>query len=137
MLKACSRCGRVHDASFECRPRNKPNRRSKERTEEKRLRNLSVWHKKSEHIRERSYHLCALCMALGDYRQKQIEVHHIVPLSEWNEGLLEDSNLVCLCVDHHKQADRGEISREALKILATQRDSGLIGKKKDTPRPKE
>lgn len=133
MLKACSRCGKIHEASFVCMPRNKPNRTEKERSEERRLRNLSVWHKKSEHIRERSYHLCALCMALGDYRAKDIEVHHIVPLAEWSEGLLEDSNLICLCIAHHKKADRGEISVDKLKILAEKRDAGLLTKRTDTP----
>lgn len=122
MMISCSRCGRIHDRAFVCRPRNKPNRTPKEATEEQRLRNLSKWHRKSESIRERSFHLCAICKALGDYRQKQIEVHHIIPLREWGDGLLEDENLICLCVDHHKKADRGDISREALRKLARERD---------------
>lgn len=122
MLKACSRCGRIHDRGFECRPRNKPNRTPKERTEEQRLRNLSKWHRKSEHIRERSFHLCAICKALGDYREKELEVHHIIPLRERPDLLLEDENLICLCVDHHKKADRGDITREALQKLARERD---------------
>lgn len=124
MLKACSACGRIHDSSYICDPirKRKVNRRAQETTEERRLRNKSLWHKKSLAIRERSYHLCAVCKALGDYRKKDIEVHHIKPLSEDPNGLLEDSNLIALCIDHHKKADRGQISREALYKLARERD---------------
>lgn len=122
MLRSCSRCGRIHDSSFICRPREKPNRREQETTEERRLRNMTAWKKKSKYIRECSFHLCAICKALGDYRAKDVEVHHIIPLHEWGEGLLEDSNLICLCVDHHKKADKGIITREKLQELARKRD---------------
>ena len=133
LYKCCSRCGKIHTKNYTCHD----GKRIYVGGSERQLRSTWRWTEKSRDIRERAHYLCEVCKAEGRLTYDDIEVHHIVPLSEWNEGLLEDSNLVCLCVDHHKQADRGEISREALKILATQRDSGLIGKKKDTPRPKE
>jgi 5-methylcytosine-specific restriction endonuclease McrA len=122
MLKACSRCGKIHDFSFECTPRNKPCRKKKEATEEQKLRNKSSWHKKSAYIRGLSYNLCAICREEGDYSYKPLEVHHIKPLREVGAGgLLEDDNLIALCVYHHQKADRGDIPRDKLLELARER----------------
>lgn len=41
------------------------------------------------------------------------ELHHIVPISEG--GANDDSNLILLCPNHHKQADMGIISKEDLR----------------------
>lgn len=119
MLKACSKCGKIHEYGFKCNAGSLP------RTNEQTLRNLSKWHKKSEQIRERSFYLCAICKDKGDYRAKDIEVHHIRKLRDYPQGLTEDANLISLCIDHHKQADRGEIDPDYLRKLADQRD-GLL-----------
>lgn len=116
MLRSCSKCGKVHDTSFKCTSGRLP------QTQEQALRNRNKWHKKSEEIRERSFHLCAICKANGDYTPKDIEVHHIRKLRDYPEGLLEDDNLITLCIDHHKQADRGEIDPNFLRDLAKVRD---------------
>ena len=122
-MVACSRCGRVHERGLECIPRSKPNRNKRKPSNESKLRNKSAWAKKSRYIRGISYNLCAICREEGDYSFKPIEVHHIEPLKEvGGEGLLEDSNLIALCIYHHQKADRGDIPRSYLKELADRRD---------------
>ena len=115
MLRACSKCGKIHEASFKCLAQVLP------KTQEQKLRNKNAWRKKSEQIRELSFHLCAVCADNGDYTIKPVEVHHIVKLRDEPEKLLDDFNLVTLCVDHHKKADRGELSAEYLRELAKKR----------------
>lgn len=116
MLRSCSKCGRVHDTSYRCRAQTLA------QTKEQALRAKYKWTKKSNEIRERSYHLCAICKELGDYTAKDVEVHHIIKLRDDPTLLLEDSNLICLCVDHHKKADAGAIDVSYLKHLADKRD---------------
>ncbi len=116
MLRSCSKCGKIHDTNYKCNAGRLP------QTNEQALRNKNKWHKKSEEIRERSFHLCAICREIGDYSPKDIEVHHIIKLRDDPNGLLEDSNLIALCVDHHKKADQGSISIDYLKRLAQKRD---------------
>ena len=117
MLRSCSKCGRVHDESFTCKSGRLP------RTNEQALRNLNKWHCKSREIRERSKYLCSVCQDRGKARaDDDLEVHHIIKLRDYPDGLLEDSNLICLCIEHHKQADRGELSVDYLRGLAQKRD---------------
>ena len=93
-------------------------------TTEQALRKRTAWTNKSREIRERSLYLCSVCQDRGEARaEDDLEVHHIVKLRDDPDGLLEDSNLICLCVLHHKQADRGELSAEYLKKLAYERDN--------------
>lgn len=117
MLRSCSRCGRIHDSSYKCNSGRLP------RTQEQALRNLNRWHKKSEEIRERSFHFCAVCFDNKDYTPKDLETHHIIKLRDYPDGLLEDDNLIALCIDHHKQADRGEIDISYLRELVKRRDT--------------
>lgn len=120
MLKACSRCGRVHSYNYDCKHGI---RRKYEATDENKLRSLNAWKVKRERIKERSLNLCAICKQRGDFSPKALEVHHITKLREYPDGLLEDDNLICLCVAHHKQADKGEFTKDYLKQLAKERDS--------------
>lgn len=117
MLISCAKCGRIHDRGFKCR-----GGASLPQTDEQALRSKYKWTKKSSDIRERSFHLCAICRELGDYTPKDVEVHHIVKLKDAPDLLLEDSNLITLCIDHHKAADRGELDIDYLKALARKRD---------------
>jgi 5-methylcytosine-specific restriction endonuclease McrA len=116
MLRACSKCGRVHDSSYKCNKGRLP------QTQEQALRNLSKWHKKSEEIRDKSFNLCAICEDLGEINYLNLEVHHIIKLRDEPRGLLEDSNLICLCSYHHKLADKGEYDIDYLRALANKRD---------------
>lgn len=119
MLRACSRCGRVHDVNTKC----KANPRG-DKTEAK-LRNLNIWHKKSEEIRDRSFNLCSICRDLGEINYLGLEVHHIIKLRDDPNGLLDDDNLIALCSYHHKLADKGEYSIDYLRDLVKKRDSNL------------
>lgn len=119
MLRSCSKCGRVHDTSFKCNTGSLP------KTDEQALRARNAWREKSLSIRERSFYLCAICKSAGDYRAKDIEVHHIRKLKDYPQGLLEDSNLIALCIEHHKAADKGEIDPDYLRKLADIRDGIL------------
>lgn len=116
MLRACCRCGKVHEASYKCLAQVLP------RTKEQTLRNKHKWRVKSEEVRERSFHLCEVCIDRGDLSIKPVEVHHISKLRDEPGKLLDDSNLITLCVEHHKQADRGEIKADYLRELAKKRD---------------
>lgn len=118
MLRSCTKCGRIHDINFKC---NGGGRLPK--TNEQALRRRTSWTNKSRDIRERSKYLCAVCLDQGNARaDDDIEVHHITKLKDDPSGLLRDDNLICLCVYHHKQADRGELSVDYLKELAQRRD---------------
>lgn len=120
MLKACPRCGKIHKYNYVC---NVGKQRKYQDTKENKLRGKNAWKIKRERIKERSLGLCAICKDQGDYSSKALEVHHIRKLRDYPDGLLEDNNLICLCVLHHKQADRGEIDVSYLTDLATKRDS--------------
>ena len=118
MLRSCTKCGRIHDINFKCNGGGRL-----PQTAEQALRRRTSWTNKSREIRERSKYLCAVCLDKGEARaDDDIEVHHIRKLRDYPEGLLEDDNLVCLCTNHHKQADRGELDVEYLRQLAQKRD---------------
>ena len=119
MLKACSRCGKVHDSGLKCKanPRGDVN--------ESKLRNLSKWHKKSVEIRDRSFNLCAICQDIGEITYLNLEVHHIIKLKDYPKGLLEDDNLIALCSYHHKLADKGTYDIDYLRSLVEKRDKDI------------
>lgn len=116
MYKSCSRCGRIHDINFKCNVNRVYNGGF-----EREKRNSYAWEKKSKDIRKRSL-FCEVCKLSGVYKYDGLEVHHITKLRDDPNGLLDDSNLICLCSKHHKQADRGEIDAEFLRELAAERD---------------
>ncbi len=122
MYKACSRCGQIHSTKYNCK-HNKPKwDNTKYGTgEERKLRNTAAWTKKAEEVKQQAQYLCEVCRDKGIYNYNELETHHITKLREDKAGLLDDSNLICLCVKHHKQADRGQLSKEYLTKLAQQR----------------
>ena len=117
MYKACSRCGKIHSSDYQCN-KGKVYRGG----EERQLRAKYVWTKKSEEIREKAQYLCEVCRDTGKITYDCLEVHHITPLKEDSNLLLDNYNLVCLCVSHHKQADNGELDRDYLRKLARHRE---------------
>ena len=117
MYKACSKCGKIHRYDKECQVK-KVYQGGKERD----LRSSYKWTKKSQEIRQRSNYLCEVCKEQNIFTYENVEVHHIEKVKDNNELLLDDNNLICLCVEHHKQADAGEISKEYLKELVRRRE---------------
>ena len=120
MFKSCSRCGKVHPTSYVCTV-NKV-RRDYVGTEERKLRSTNKWTEKSKEIREKANYLCEVCRDNGVYNYRDLEVHHIIKLTEAPAGLLDNNNLICLCQNHHKEADRGALGVEYLRQLAQQRE---------------
>ena len=125
MWKACSRCGKIHSDKYQCCAI----KRKYGSTEERALRNRYAWARKSREIRDRANYLCEVCKAKGIYQYNSLEVHHIIPLREDDTRLLDNTNLICLCVECHKKSEKGEISKEYLEALARAREYG------DTPPP--
>ena len=119
MYKSCSRCGKIHPVGVSCSIR----REYKGGIERELWRSWS-WQKKSMEIRDKAQGLCEVCRDYGTYTYKGLEVHHIEKVADNPDALLDDSNLVCLCVKHHKQADRGELSNDYLRRLAEYREHG-------------
>ena len=117
-LKSCSKCGRIHPRGYNC---NKG--RIYATTEERKLRSKYAWTKKAKQIKEDANGLCEVCRAEGIYTYDGLEVHHITKLKDDPNGLLDDDNLICLCVYHHKQADDGELSEDYLRELVKERRS--------------
>lgn len=111
MLKSCKYCGRIHPKNYDCQAKPK---RYKSRTQQTDIRSTNKWTRKSIEIRERDHYLCRACLAQGVINYDGIEVHHIIPLAEDESRAFDDDWLISLCTNHHKAADRGEISREVL-----------------------
>ena len=118
MMKACSRCGRIHPANYKCNAGRTYNKG----TEADKLRQKNKWKRKSLEIRERANHLCEVCRDKGVYTYNNLEVHHITPLSEDSNSLLDNYNLICLCSSCHKQAEEGKIDKDYLLNLAKKRE---------------
>lgn len=114
MLKSCKYCGRIHNSKFDCGMKPK---RKKEPTKINKFRWSRKWTNKREDIKERDNYLCQVCKTERRYNYDDLEVHHIVSLEEDYDLRLDDENLITLCVKHHKEADKGEISREYLREL--------------------
>lgn len=112
--KSCRYCGRIHRMGQECQHKQV---RAKQRTEASSFRSTNAWTRKSRQIRERDHGLCRLCLEEGQLKWEDVQVHHIVPVEEDWELRLEDDNLISLCGEHHREAERtGE--RDRLRRLA-------------------
>ena len=118
MFKACSRCGKIHDSNFKCNAQ-----RIYQGGKERELRSSYSWTNKSLEIREKANHLCEVCRDQGVFTYDKLEVHHITKLRDNENGLLDNYNLICLCPEHHQQADRNEIDKSYLLKLAEQREN--------------
>ena len=118
MYKACSVCGKIHKSTQIC-----SSKRLFVGGNERKLRSTYSWTEKSKEIRERANHLCEVCRDRGELTYDNLEVHHIVKVTEDESKLLDNNNLICLCAAHHKQADNNEIDKEYLLMLAAKRES--------------
>lgn len=118
MLKACSVCGKIHSDGRVCNGRRYAGGKERE------LRNTYAWHTKAEAVKASSNWLCAVCKAEGRYTYQQLETHHISKLAKDESGWLDDDNLICLCVTHHKEADAGQIDADYLRELVRKQREG-------------
>lgn len=122
MLKACSKCGGVHEKSYVCGSGILQKRNS----EADSFRNTRRWRRKAEEIRKRDCNLCRICFE-GLYNTRlrfnseKLSVHHITPIAEDFDKRLESNNLITLCQYHHELAEKGTIPRRLLRELAAGR----------------
>lgn len=86
------------------------------------MRNTHAWHTKAEQIKKDSKYLCSVCKEKGIYNYNDLEVHHIIKIRDDKSKLLDNYNLICLCVYHHKLADKGKIKADYLLNLAKKRE---------------
>ena len=121
-FKACSKCGKVHPYGYKCNVGAGYNR---SKLEEDKLRSKYAWTMKSRQIREDANNLCEVCLDRGVITYNGLEVHHIEKLRENVDGLLDDDNLICLCVAHHKEADNGDLDPNYLRQLVSKRRRNL------------
>ena len=119
MYKACSICNRIHPYNY-----IHPTKRVYNGGVERELRNTYDWHKKAKEIKERSNYLCSVCKDHNKYTFDNLEVHHINKVKDDQSKLLDNYNLICLCVEHHKLADNGKIDKDYLFKLARIREDG-------------
>lgn len=119
MLKSCSKCGKIHDYNFNC------NKRLYISKGEARQRSQYKWTKKSKEIRERANYLCEVCRDNGVYAYEGLEIHHIISVKENKDKLLDNYNLICLCGEHHREAEQGKIDNKYLFELARKREDNI------------
>lgn len=117
MWRACSRCGKIHDTAFKCYV----NRQNNDLIERK-LRATYQWTQKSLEIRERANWLCEVCRDQGVITYDNLEVHHITSIRDDKTKLLDNLNLICLCEEHHTQAESGKLDSDYLRSLARKRE---------------
>lgn len=121
MLKACSKCGRIHERGYICTAGVQV-KQERDSPADK-FRNTQEWRRKSEAIKNRDIHLCRICLTKQynsqlQYNARRLSVHHIVPLNEDYSKRLDDDNLITLCSYHHELAEHGAIPRRVLLDLA-------------------
>ncbi len=126
MLKACSRCGRIHSKKYDCG--KKIFRKKKEPNEISRFRSTQLWTEKSREIRFRDHYLCQICIRkmynpVNQFQFKDISVHHITPISEDWDQRLENKNLITLCSMHHEMAENGEIPERVLREIVVEQEN--------------
>lgn len=109
MMKACSRCGKIHESGHKCYANSRNYYQSDPKI--RKFRNSGAWHKKAEEIKERDKFLCVVCLKNNAYNYRDLSVHHIQPLSENWDLRLENSNLITVCETHHKDCECGKIPR--------------------------
>jgi 5-methylcytosine-specific restriction endonuclease McrA len=124
MLKACSRCGRIH-AAGQCtvKPAYKARNYDRSDNDAYQFRQRAKWRRKSKQIREDAQYLCEVCRDKKKLVYEGLSVHHITPLNEDTSIGYEDTNLICLCSTCHELAEAGMIDREYLRSLAALRIS--------------
>ena len=116
-FKSCSRCGKVVPYNHKC---NKG--KVYKQNDIDKLRSTTRWTNKSKEVREASNYLCSVCLDEGIYNYDNVEVHHIEKLQDRPDLFLENENLICLCKQHHKEADEGKLDKDYLINLVKERE---------------
>ena len=120
-LIACGRCGRIHPRGQCPIPKAPPKHRkySGERSDIRKFRSSIVWQNKTKEIKHRDKYLCRMCLDEGRINNKNLSVHHIVPIAEAEDRKLDNDNLITLCWEHHQLVEGNKGYRDYLGRLAT------------------
>lgn len=92
------------------------------------FRSTKAWQRKRVEIKERDLYLCQVCVRklypLKDrtYNTDDLEVHHIIPISEDYDKKLDNDYLLTTCQQHHEMAERGDIPRRVLLAIAREQN---------------
>jgi 5-methylcytosine-specific restriction endonuclease McrA len=121
MWKACAKCGKIHEYNKKCYIGDTYRKKN---TNANKFRATTQWKNKSEEVRIDSKYLCSVCLDNNIYTYDRLEVHHIEPIEHNYERRLDNYNLICLCNNHHRQAEEGKMDKEYLFKLAEKREEG-------------
>lgn len=102
-LKACGRCGMIHEWN-NC-PRPVEDNYKRKQTYQRTFRSSALWKRKRAEILERDQYVCRLCLSRGIISNKNLEVHHIVPIKVNQELKLADDNLITVCGLCHEEIE--------------------------------
>ena len=127
-LKTCTYCRKIHGKEINCTAkrgyyRDKNTRYEKDKDYIKFIKSKQ-WNNKSQEIKLLDAYCCLMCKSLDLISPKYLEVHHIIKYRNDASLKLDNSNLITLCVNHHKQADANKITSSEL--------HSLINKYRDT-----
>ena len=89
------------------------------RSKARELRDTAAWRKMSIMIRERDGYVCRLCLSKGFLNNKDLSVHHIIPVTENSDLSLDENNLITLCRQCHDLVESDESYREVLASLVS------------------
>ena len=120
-LKTCTYCRKIHDSKIKCGAkrgyyREKNTRYEKDKGYLKFIKSKQ-WFNKSQEIKLLDSHCCLVCKSLKLNSPVYLEVHHIVKFRNDSSLGLDNSNLITLCVNHHKMADSNKIQVSELHRL--------------------
>lgn len=120
-MKTCTYCRKIHGNEINCTAkrgyyREKNSRYEKDKDYTSFIKSKK-WNEKSQEIKLLDNHCCLVCNSLGLVSPIYLEVHHIVKFRNDSSLRLDNSNLITLCVAHHKQADANKISSDELHRL--------------------
>lgn len=120
MRHYCTVCGKIHNGRCSRREAAQRSIRIRNRNAAAdKFRSTQAWKRKAAAILERDFHCCRVCLAAGILTNRDLSVHHIIPLNADFDKRLDDDNLITLCRFHHEQAERGAISKRELLNLAS------------------
>ena len=140
MLRTCKYCGRIHDATLECKARAEVVQKRKEHydklrkekgTEADKFRSTRKWRLIRDEIKHRDRYLCLCCLAELEgtevkYNTNDLSVHHIVPINKDPSLRAEGSNLITVCSLHHEMCECGLISKSKQRELVSKSIQGLL-----------
>ena len=127
-LKTCSYCRKIHGKEINCMAKKgyyrEKNARYKKDEYYLKFIKSKQWHNKSQEIKLLDSYCCLMCKSLGLISPKYLEVHHIVKFRNDSSLGLDNSNLITLCVNHHKMADSNKIqASELYRLIKLYRDT--------------